>query len=375
MHVGINAQIVTFASGYRQAGVSRFTEQLIRAVQLRDSGVRYSVFLNETAQGGFADSRNMRFHYSRLPVYRPVVRILWEQTVLAAISTRLDVLHCPVNVLPLTVSCPAVLTIHDLTFLRYPERFRPERQRYLATLTKLSARRARHIMTDSANTKGDVMELLDVPSERIEVVYPGVDEAFHPQPAQELAEFRSRHGLPAEFILYVGTLEPRKNVETLVRAYASLAHRKIVECPLVIGGGKGWLFDEIFSEVERNHLADRVLFPGYIEPDDLAHWYAAATVFVYPSLYEGFGLPALEAMACGTPVIVSNASSLPEVVGEAGMQVDPTNVDQLAEAIAEVLQSKAKRDLMAEAGLAQAASFTWARAAGQIEHTYQLASS
>lgn len=372
--IGINAQIVTFSASYRQAGVSRFTEQMVRALQKRDTSDHYSVFLNETARGGFSDSRNMRFRYTRLPAARPTVRIFWEQLVLPAVSTRLDLLHCPVNVLPLLAPSPAVLTIHDLTFLRYADRFRPERQRYLATLTKLSAKKARRIMTDSANTKRDVVEMLRVPAERIEVVYPGLDETFHPTSPDELATFRQSKGLPENFILYVGTLEPRKNVEALIRAYSLLKAQGLRDWPLVIAGGRGWMFDDIYAEVERNDLVDQVLFPGYVAPEDLARWYGAASAFVYPSLYEGFGLPALEAMACGTPVVVSNASSLPEVVGDAGAQVDPHNTAELAETLAEILQSSPKRQQMTEAGLRRAASFTWDRAAEQIVQVYREAS-
>jgi glycosyltransferase involved in cell wall biosynthesis len=372
--IGINAQIVTLRAGYRQAGVSRFTEQMVRALQGRDTSARYSVFLNDTARGGFSDSPNMRFRYSRLPAGKPLVRILWEQTILPALAARLDVLHCPVNVLPLFTTCPSVLTIHDLTFLRYPERFKPERQRYLAALTKLSAKRARRIMADSANTKADVAELLNVPPERIDVVYPGLDAAFHPFQARDIAEFRRRKGLPDELILYVGTLEPRKNVDMLIRAYALLPAGSRRRWPLVVAGGKGWMFDEIFAEVERNNLVDQVIFPGYVDTEELASWYAAASVFVYPSLYEGFGLPALEAMACGTPVVVSNAASLPEVVGDAGAQVDPDRPDELAETLAEVLQSKDKREQMATAGLARAASFTWEKSADQIMRIYRQVS-
>jgi len=374
MHAGINAQIVTFAASYRQAGVSRFTEQMVRALQQRDSNTEYSVFVNETARGGFTDSPNVHFRYTRLPTAKPVVRILWEQTVLPALARSLDVLHCPVNVLPVLTPCPAVLTIHDLTFLRYPERFRRERQGYLAALTRLSAGRARRIMTDSANTKQDVMDLLNVAAEKIEVVYPGLDEQFQPFTKEDLAAFRRQHDLPEQFILYVGTLEPRKNVDTLVRAYGLLWRQGLQQWPLVIAGGRGWMFDHIFAEVERSGLVKQVFFPGYIDPGDLPRWYASASVFVYPSLYEGFGLPALEAMACGTPVIVSDASSLPEGVGDAGVRVDPRRPDELAEALAEVLQSKAKREHMAAAGLARAASFTWDRAAQQITRIYQQVS-
>src|SRR5581483_2989131 len=163
----------------------------------------------------------------------------------------LDVLHCPVNVLPVATPCPSVLTIHDLTFLRYPGRFRSERQRYLSTLTRFSARRARRIMTDSANTKADVAELFDVPPERIEVVYPGLDNSFHPFEDGDLAEFRAQKGLPDEFILYVGTLEPRKNVPLLVQAYGLLVARGLEQRPLIIGGGRGWMFEDIYREVEQ----------------------------------------------------------------------------------------------------------------------------
>lgn len=354
--------------------MSRFTEQMVRALQRRDADTRYSVFVNETARGGFHDSDNMRFRYTRLPAVKPVVRIIWEQLFLPSLAAGLDVLHCPVNVLPVCLTCPAVLTIHDLTFLRFPERFRPERQRYLAALTRLSAKRARRITTDSANTRDDVAELFDIPLERIEVVYPGLDEAFHPVADDELDAFRARKGLPDQFVLYVGTLEPRKNVTALISAYQQISQHGSTSWPLVIAGGKGWMFEDIFGQVERSGLADRVIFPGYVAPEELPYWYAAATVFVYPSLYEGFGLPPLEAMACGTPVVVSNASSLPEVVGDAGLKVDPYRTDELAEGLAEVLQSTAKREQMIAAGLRQAASFTWEKAATQLTAIYREAS-
>ncbi len=176
IRIGINAQIVSLASTYRQAGVSRFTAQAIQALQRRDRSAEYSVFVNDTARGGFSDSTNMRFHRTRLPAGKPAVRVLWEQVLLPLQAARLDVLHCPVNVLPLAAPCPTTLTIHDLTFLRFPDRFRPERRRYLAAFTRLSARRARRIMTDSANTKQDVVELLGVAESNVEVVFPGLED-------------------------------------------------------------------------------------------------------------------------------------------------------------------------------------------------------
>lgn len=371
--IGINAQIVTFRAGYRQAGVSRFTEHLIRALQRRDTSGQYSVFVNDTGRGGFIDSDNMRFHCTRWPTIKPAARILWEQTLLPLHARGLDVLHCPVNVLPLLAPGPAVLTIHDLTFLRFPDRFRPERRRYLTALTRLSARRATKVMTDSANTRQDVIDLLGVPSDRVEVVYGAYDDDFHPYPADEVAAFRAQKGLPNQFILSVGTLEPRKNVELLIAAYRLLIARTGGAWPLVVAGGKGWMFDRIFEAVRDAGLDSRVLFPGYVARDELPLWYAAASVFVYPSLYEGFGLPPLEAMACGTPVIVSNASSLPEVVGDAGRQVDPHDPESLAAALEELLASKERREHMAQAGLRQAARFTWDQAADQASRIYREA--
>jgi glycosyltransferase involved in cell wall biosynthesis len=373
IRIGINAQIVSLASTYRQAGVSRFTAQAIQALQRRDRSAEYSVFVNDTARGGFSDSTNMRFHRTRLPAGKPAVRILWEQVLLPLQAARLDVLHCPVNVLPLAAPCPTTLTIHDLTFLRFPDRFRPERRRYLAAFTRLSARRARRIMTDSANTKQDVVELLGVPESNVEVVYPGLEDDMRRPSDAALNAFRARKGLPDDFILNVGTLEPRKNVELLIQAYGLLRRRWPAACPLVIGGAKGWMFDRIFDAVKQDDLQDHVVFPGYLAAEELPYWYAAARVFVYPSLYEGFGLPPLEAMACGTPVIASNASSLPEVVGEAGELIDPHDAEQLAGKLEELLRSNERREHLAQAGQRQAAAFTWTRAADQMARIFREA--
>ncbi len=162
------------------------------------------------------------------------------------------------------------------------------------------------------------MRLLRAAAERVHVVHEGVDETFHPYPEADVSAFRERHGLPEHFILHVGSLEPRKNLPLLMRAYHQLRQQGITEWPLVLAGAKGWLYDDIFRLVEERNLRDDVLFPGFVLYEELPLWYNAADLFVYPSLYEGFGLPALEAMACGTPVVVSAASSLPEVVGSAG---------------------------------------------------------
>jgi glycosyltransferase involved in cell wall biosynthesis len=189
-------------------------------------------------------------------------------------------------------------------------------------------------------------------------------------PAGEVAAFRREEGLPDRFILFVGTLEPRKNVVGLVEAYARLPKDRP---PLLLVGGKGWLYDEIFARVEALGLSEEIRFAGYVPVDALPWWYNAAEIFVYPSLYEGFGLPPLEAMACGTAVISSRASSLPEVVGQAGLLVDPAEPDALAQAMEHVLTDKEMRKEMQSAGLAQAQNFTWSSTARQTVESYRRA--
>jgi glycosyltransferase involved in cell wall biosynthesis len=326
------------------------------------------------------ENERLRVSPSVLPTTAPVARILWEQLLLPALARRdgLDLLHCPLNVQPIIETCPVVLTIHDLTFLKYPDRLSVLRQRYLATLTRYSARRARRILADSAATREDTVEAFGVPAGRVDVVYPGYDPDFRPLDAEApadraaLNDFRERHGLPERLILYLATLEPRKNVDRLVHAYARLVRRGIPHA-LVLAGGKGWGYETIFQAIEQHNLVERVILPGYVSRDEQPLWYSAADLFVYPSQYEGFGLPALEAMACGVPVITSNASSLPEVVGSAGMTVNVDDVEALAEAMHSVLTDKAAACRMRSAGLERAGRFTWSAAAEGCVSAYRRA--
>jgi glycosyltransferase involved in cell wall biosynthesis len=194
--------------------------------------------------------------------------------------------------------------------------------------------------------------------------------------AAALADLRRRRGLPEHMILYVGTLEPRKNLVTLLEAYARCRGETSPESPwppLVLAGGKGWGYEAIFAAVERLGLSEAVLLPGFVPHGELPLWYSAADIFVYPSLYEGFGLPVLEALACGTPVITSNVSSLPEVAGEAGLLVDPTDAEALAEALRQVWRDADLRQEMRTRGLAQAARFSLAALARQTMTVYQEA--
>jgi glycosyltransferase involved in cell wall biosynthesis len=311
------------------------------------------------------------------------VRILWEQTALPLASRSCDLLHGLAFVAPLFAPCPTVVTVYDLSFMRTPERFRPGNRWYLQTFTRWSCRRARRIIAISENTKRDVMALLNIPGERVDVVYPGVDARFRPLPPEQVAAFRAAKGLPERFVLYLGTIEPRKNLTVLLEAYAALRRgvREERRTPdpgprtpqLVMAGGKGWMFEEVFARLEALGLKDDVILPGYVPDAELPLWYNSAEVFVYPSLYEGFGIPPLEALACGTPAVVSNVSALPEAVGDAGLLVRPGDAAELADALRRLLDDAALRAELGARGRAHAARFSWERAAAQTVAVYHRA--
>jgi glycosyltransferase involved in cell wall biosynthesis len=314
---------------------------------------------------------------SRWPTQRPPLRILWEQTVLPLAARRFDLLHGLAFVAPLLAPCPTVVTVYDLSFIRTPERFRPGQRWYLQTFTRWSCRRARRIIAISEHTKRDVTELLRIPGDRIDVVYPGVGAQFRPLPPEQVAAFRQTKGLPERFILYLGTIEPRKNLTVLLEAFAQLSRSPIsnLQSPprLVLAGGKGWMFEEVFARIEALGLKDDVVLPGYVSGEELPLWYNAAEVFVYPSLYEGFGMPPLEALACGTPAVVSNVASLPEAVGEAGVLVAPDDVAGWAEALRRLLDNAEMRAALGARGRSHAARFSWERAAAETVGVYHRA--
>jgi glycosyltransferase involved in cell wall biosynthesis len=246
---------------------------------------------------------------------------------------------------------------------------------YLKWGTAFSVRRARRVIAISASTKRDILRVLDVSGDKVDVVPCGVDEDFRPlESRSQLDALRTRWHLPPRMLLFVGTLEPRKNLTTLLRSYALLKQR-FDPPPLVLGGPKGWRCQEIFSLAEELGLENEVLFPGFIPREELPLWYNAASLFIYPSLYEGFGLPPLEAMACGIPVVASNTSALPEVVSDAGLLVEPIDAEGMAQAMQRVLSDGDLRDTLREKGLQRAKSFSWPRAARETARVYDRAMS
>jgi glycosyltransferase involved in cell wall biosynthesis len=368
-HVGVNAHLLSLTEGYRSAGITSYIYNLLRHLPGIASEMAYTVFLSERRYKG---PPGLRLQVSRLPTDRPPVRIFWEQALLPWVARRegIDLLHNVAFVGPLASTCPFIVTVHDLSFLFYPHSFRSLRRSYLRVFAGMSVRRARRVIAVSESTKHDLVEVYGISPARIDVVHNGVDGSFQPLPADQVAAFRHQSGLPDRFVLFVGTLEPRKNIVRLIEAYARLPKDRP---PLVLVGGKGWFYDEIFARVEALGLTGDVRLAGFVPAEELPLWYNAADLFVYPSIYEGFGLPPLEAMACGTAVITSTASSLPEVVGEAGRLVDPADTDALASAMAKVLSDRDLQHEMEAAGRVQAAGFSWESAARGTVDSYRRA--
>jgi glycosyltransferase involved in cell wall biosynthesis len=372
MHIAINAHLLAHTRSFRRAGVSNYVEALLTHLGLVDQRNRYTVYTTRGLDGAALRlPPNFAIRPSRLPTINPRIRIPWEQLLAPILLrlTRADVFHGVLNIAPLACPVPSVITIHDLAFLSFPQTFRRVNRSYLTWATRTSARRAARILAVSQFTKQEIVRLLGIPPERIVVTYDACDARFAPPDPRELAAFRTRKGLPERFILFVSTLEPRKNVTTLLEAYARIAGS--TDAPLLIGGAKGWLYEPIFARLEALGLGDRVRFVGFIDAAELPLWYAAATVFTLPSLYEGFGMPLLEAMACGTPVVTTTSSSLPEVVGDAGLLVPPTGADELAAALLRLLDDAGLRDELRERGLRQARRFSWRETAERTLQAYQ----
>lgn len=370
MHIGIDAHAI----GAQQGGNETYIKNLILALAQQDHVNRYSIYLAnaESAadwRAGFA-RQHPNFTIRQIPQPTPLVRV----PVFLAYELRrrpVDVLHVQYTAPPFC-PVPVVATIHDLAFEHLPETFTRRGAAQLKLTVRRTARRAARIATVSEFSRQDLLKTYRLPPEKVVVTHNGLEAQFTPDPAtpDEAERLRGQFGITRDFILAVGSLQPRKNLVRLIRAYARLrTERRDFQPQLVIVGRKLWLHHEIFAEVGRQPWASDVILTGYVAAQDLPPLYRAAQVFVYPSLFEGFGLPPLEAMACGTPVITSDNSSLPEVVGEAALLIDALDENALAARLLQLTHDTALRARLRAAGLERAKLFTWAAAA---EKTLQL---
>jgi glycosyltransferase involved in cell wall biosynthesis len=358
----------------QHAGIGRYADQLTRALIALQPGADWRLFYVDPEQrtpGSPLDALpRTALHLPNKP---------WRLRVLLSTYLRreqdhtigaTEVFHATDHLLPRLSHTRSVFTLHDLTALIFPATHTQLNRRFLQLMLPHFLRDADLVIADSASTQRDALRLYRLPPERVRVVHLGVDPRFQPAGPAVQAQVRARYRLPDRFILSVGTLEPRKNLMTLLEAYQALR----APCPdvqLVIAGGRGWHSDPFFNRLRALGLEDCVQLVGRVPDEDLPALYSLAEVFAFPSLYEGFGLPVLEAMACGAPVVCSNTSSLPEVAGEAAIQIAPTEVREWTQALERISHDAGLRASLRERGLKQATRFTWEATARQTYAIYQ----
>jgi glycosyltransferase involved in cell wall biosynthesis len=360
----------------QRAGIGRFVRNLISSVVALDTDDEFVLVHARTPNGAAADvPQGPNVTDCRLPLPERWSTVLWHRLRVPMpvdwFSGPVDLFHAPDFVLPPVRRARRVLTVHDLAFLLYPECADARLREYLMSVVPRSVRSADFVIADSTNTQNDVICLLGADPACTTVVPGGVEARFRRASPEAIAELRERLNLHAPFILTIGMMEPRKNWQGLIRAYNQARARHGLAHQLVLAGPRGWLWESTMEERDRSPFRSDILCPGFVADTDLPALYSAADVFAFPSLYEGFGLPPLEAMACGTPVIVSDAASLPEVVGDAGLTVPADDVDALSAGLARVVLDEHLRDGLRAAGLERARAFSWQAAAEQLLAVYK----
>ena len=368
MRIAIDASSVPA----KPAGAGVYAIELVRAMAERDRRDGYALFARgSTFDVDMGDKRNWKIE--RVSASSRPARLAWEQIQLPRALDRLgiDVLHSTHHTLPLAgVRCRRVVTIHDVTFFRIPERYPPIRRFYMQTLTRLSACAADAIIVPSNAALDDVLSRLHVPAEKVVTVYEAPARRFAPVPAPESVPVLRELGVDSPYVLSVGSLEPGKNRPRLIRAMRMLRDQGF-EQRLVVVGQKAWNLDDELALVTELNMQDRVQYLGYVGDSQLPALYSAAAAFAFPSLHEGFGLPVIEAMACGTPVLTSNISATAEVAGDAAVLVDPLSVEAIRDGLRQLLGDPALRAELSARGLGRASEFSWGRAADETHAVYE----
>ncbi|MGD2177862.1 MAG: glycosyltransferase family 1 protein [Anaerolineae bacterium] len=358
MLVGIDA---SRAIADRPTGTEAYSRRLIDALLARDSLHRFRLYFRQPPPSGLFRGAELRtIPFPRLWTH---LRLAWEVA-----KHPPDALFVPAHVLPSIHPCPSLVTIHDLGYLRFPKSH-PWRQRlYLDLSTRWNAYTATHLLADSQATRADLVTHYSVAANKITVAYPGTDESLGPvRDVDAIEAAKARYNISGDYFLYLGTLQPRKNLPRLVEAFAEFATRLSPSAiQLVLAGKRGWLYDDLFEQVSRRGLFERVRFPGYVAEEDKAALLSGALAFVFPSLHEGFGLPVVEAQACGCPVITSNTSSLPEVAGDGALLVDPEDTADIVNAMQRIATEPWLCEELIERGFANEGRFSWATCAETV---------
>lgn len=367
MKIAIN----TLGPSRIKVGIGNYIVNLVNGLQNLDKNNRYLIFVAEKNKDMFEKAENFRFRKIGFFSGNRILRIVWEQIILpfTLLINKVDVLHSPGFVSPIFKTTKQILTIHDMTFFTHPQFHLKSKIRYFQKMIPVSAKKADMLVVDSENTKQDIINILKINPEKIKTVYLGTNFKKQTKAKEWITQ---KYGIIAPFILFAGMLEPRKNIPNLIRAFAGLAPE--ISHSLVIVGKNGWVFEEIFELVERLNLKERIIFTGYIPDDDLQYFYSAADCFVYPSYYEGFGIPVIEAMACGCPVITSNNSSLKEIAGDAALLINnPDNASEIAKKIKKIILNKRLRETLNQKGLKKIKEFSWKKTAEKTLEAYKCA--
>jgi glycosyltransferase involved in cell wall biosynthesis len=369
MHIGIDAT----ALPAQPAGAGIYIINLVRALAALDSGHELTVFVERGKYPLFGLSPNDKLHFIQVQDKPPWQRLIWEQTFFPALVRRagVDLLHSPHYTMPLALPCRSVVTFHDMIFFIYPQYHTLVKRYFFRWFIRVSGRWANALIADSESTRRDAIKLAGVPAEKIHTVHLGVTDEFRTiRDVQVLDQIKAKYQLPENFLLYVGVMEPRKNLAGLLKAYQTLVAEGIQQ-HLVIAGGKGWMIDQVLASVAESEMKARIHFTGHVPHEDLPAIFNLAEVFVYPSLYEGFGIPVLEALACATPVVTSNISSIPEITGDCALLIPPTDQQALTSALQRLLKDKSLRQDLARCGPERAAYFTWTHTARRTLAVYQ----
>lgn len=358
----------------QSAGIGRLVRELISELARTEQTQNFRLFVSGQSRRFNQQPPGANFTWKPTPISDRWLARLWHKLriplPIETFTGGVDLYHATDFVLPPTLKrTRTIVTVHDLSFVHVPEAASPRLKVYLDQVVPSSVHRADHVLADSEATRQDVINLYKVKPDKVTTLYSGVNASFRAVDV-DLDYLSRKYNIPKyPFIFSIGTVQPRKNYIRLIQAVAKLREQK-VDVNLVIAGGKGWLEDPIYAEVNRLQLADHVHFIGFADDADLPMLYSAARCVAYASLYEGFGFPVLEGMACGTPVVTSNVSSLPEVAGNSALMVDPYNVDQLADALKTAIVDEDIRTRMIETGLEQAGQFTWQDSAHKLLQVY-----
>ena len=369
---------IDYTPAYEQGGgIGRYVRELVTALSLIDQTTPYSLFVSGASPSKLSSLPGTNFLWKPTSFTPKWLARIWYRARLPlpveVFTGSVSLFHATDFVLPPTLSSvPSVLTVHDLSFVRVSDSASPSLKRYLDVVVPRSVARATHILADSQATADDLVDLYGVASEKVTVLLSGVNSRFTQQvPSNSLVTTRKKYLLDDfPYIFTVGTVQPRKNYTRLIQSLARL-RAKNIDIHLVIAGGKGWLDNPIYKAIDENHMQDFVHFIGFADDEDLPALYKNATCLAFPSLYEGFGLPVLEAMAAGIPVLTSNVSSLPEVAGDAAITVDPYDLEAITNGLQRLILDTELRDSLIQKGLARAQHFTWEKSARQLLGIYQ----